>query len=121
MLLLPSRVNPPLAHFNRMCLTSSRGRAPSRQPPRPVSVSPTRGSHPTVAWHGYRADEARRFAPDLLPCGRVWCDCRADGAELNATLTSEKWREIALEYIVGRLSLEPNVTAARWRAVNTIV
>jgi hypothetical protein len=29
-------------------------------------------------------------------------------------------REIALEYIVGRLSLEPSVTAARWRTVNTI-
>jgi hypothetical protein len=40
---------------------------------------------------------------------------------VNATLTSEKRREIALEYIVGRLSLEPSVTAARWRAVNTIV
>jgi putative Mg2+ transporter-C (MgtC) family protein len=40
---------------------------------------------------------------------------------VNATLTSEKRREIALEYIVGRLSLEPSVTAARWRTVNTIV
>jgi putative Mg2+ transporter-C (MgtC) family protein len=30
-------------------------------------------------------------------------------------------REIALEYIVGRVSLEPSVTATRWRAVNTIV
>jgi putative Mg2+ transporter-C (MgtC) family protein len=40
---------------------------------------------------------------------------------VTATLTSEKRREIALEYIVGRLSLEPGVTAARWRTVNTIV
>ena len=44
-----------------------------------------------------------------------------DRVAVNATLTSEKRREIALEYIVGRLSLEPSVTAARWRAVNTIV
>lgn len=40
---------------------------------------------------------------------------------VTATLTSEKRREIALEYIVGRLSLEPSVTAARWRMVNTFV
>ncbi len=40
---------------------------------------------------------------------------------VTATLTSEKRREISLEYIVGRLSLEPSVTAARWRTVNTIV
>ena len=39
---------------------------------------------------------------------------------VTAMLTSEKRREIALEYIVGRLSLEPSVTAARWRTVNTI-
>jgi putative Mg2+ transporter-C (MgtC) family protein len=44
-----------------------------------------------------------------------------DRVAVTATLTSEKRREIALEYIVGRLSLEPNVTAARWRAVNTVV
>jgi len=44
-----------------------------------------------------------------------------DRVEITATLTSEKRREIALEYIVGRLSLEPSVTAARWRTVNTIV
>jgi putative Mg2+ transporter-C (MgtC) family protein len=44
-----------------------------------------------------------------------------DRVAVNATLTSEKRREIALEYIVGRLSLEPSVTAARWRTVNTIV
>lgn len=40
---------------------------------------------------------------------------------VTATLTSEKRREIALEYIVGRLSLEPSVTAARWRTVSTFV
>jgi putative Mg2+ transporter-C (MgtC) family protein len=44
-----------------------------------------------------------------------------DRVGVTATLTSEKRREIALEYIVGRLSLEPSVTAARWRTVNTIV
>jgi putative Mg2+ transporter-C (MgtC) family protein len=41
--------------------------------------------------------------------------------EVTATLTSEKRREIALEYIVGRLSTDAGVTAARWRAVETIV
>jgi putative Mg2+ transporter-C (MgtC) family protein len=41
--------------------------------------------------------------------------------EVTATLTSEKRREIALEYIVGRLSMDAGVTAARWRAVETIV
>jgi putative Mg2+ transporter-C (MgtC) family protein len=44
-----------------------------------------------------------------------------DRVAVTATLTSERRREIALEYIVGRLSLEPGVTAARWRTVNTIV
>jgi putative Mg2+ transporter-C (MgtC) family protein len=41
--------------------------------------------------------------------------------EVTATLTSQKRREIALEYIVGRLSLDAGVTAARWRAIETIV
>jgi len=41
--------------------------------------------------------------------------------EVTATLTSDKRREIALEYIVGHLSVEPGVTAARWRMVNTIL
>jgi putative Mg2+ transporter-C (MgtC) family protein len=45
----------------------------------------------------------------------------SDRVAVNATLTSEKRREIALEYIVGRLSLEAGVTAARWRTVNTVV
>jgi putative Mg2+ transporter-C (MgtC) family protein len=44
-----------------------------------------------------------------------------DRVEVTATFTSPKRREIALEYIVGRLSLEPGVTAARWRSVETIV
>jgi putative Mg2+ transporter-C (MgtC) family protein len=45
----------------------------------------------------------------------------SDQVEVTATFTSPKRREIAVEYIVGRLSLEPGVTAARWRAVETIV
>jgi hypothetical protein len=39
----------------------------------------------------------------------------ADHIAICATLTLEKRCEIALEYIVGRLSLEPSVTAAHWR------
>lgn len=49
---------------------------------------------------------------DIEDTGRV---------EVTATLSSQKRREIALEYIVGRLSLDPGVTAARWRAVDRIV
>jgi putative Mg2+ transporter-C (MgtC) family protein len=45
----------------------------------------------------------------------------SDRVEVTATLTSQKRREIALEYIVGHLSLDPSVTAARWRVVNSIV
>lgn len=45
----------------------------------------------------------------------------SDRVAINATLTSEKPREIALEYIVGRLSIEVGVTAARWRTVNTLI
>ena len=41
--------------------------------------------------------------------------------EVTATLVSQKRREIALEYIVGHLSLDPSVTAARWRIIDTIV
>ena len=44
-----------------------------------------------------------------------------DRVAVTATITSDKRREIALEYIVGRLSLEPSVTSARWRTVNTFV
>lgn len=43
-----------------------------------------------------------------------------DRVEVNASLTSERPREVALETIVGQLSLDKNVTAARWRAVNSI-
>jgi len=42
-----------------------------------------------------------------------------DRVQVIATLTSEKLREIAIEYIVGRLSLESGVTAARWKKVTT--
>jgi putative Mg2+ transporter-C (MgtC) family protein len=45
----------------------------------------------------------------------------SDRVEVTATLTSQKRREIALEYIVGHLSLDPSVTAARWRVIDTIV
>jgi hypothetical protein len=34
---------------------------------------------------------------------------------------SEKPRELALEAIVGRLSLESGVTAARWKKVTEVV
>jgi putative Mg2+ transporter-C (MgtC) family protein len=44
-----------------------------------------------------------------------------DRVTITATLTSDKRREIALEYIVGRLSLEPGVTSARWRTETTIL
>jgi putative Mg2+ transporter-C (MgtC) family protein len=44
-----------------------------------------------------------------------------DRVEVTAMLTSDKRREIALEYIVGRLCLEPSVTTARWRIVNTFI
>ncbi len=49
---------------------------------------------------------------DIEETGRV---------EVTARLTSQKRREIALEYIVGRLSLQPAVSAASWREVSTIV
>jgi putative Mg2+ transporter-C (MgtC) family protein len=45
----------------------------------------------------------------------------SDRVEVTATLTSPKRREIALEYIVGHLSLDPSVVAVRWRIVDTIV
>jgi putative Mg2+ transporter-C (MgtC) family protein len=45
----------------------------------------------------------------------------SDLVEVTATLVSQKRREIALEYIVGHLSLDPSVTAARWRVVDTLV
>jgi putative Mg2+ transporter-C (MgtC) family protein len=45
----------------------------------------------------------------------------SERVEINATLVSAKRRELALEYIVGQLSVMPGVTAARWRTVNTLV
>jgi len=45
----------------------------------------------------------------------------SERVEVTARITSEKPREIALETIVGRLSLESSVTAARWRTVTTLV
>ena len=44
----------------------------------------------------------------------------ADRVEVTATLHSASRNDAALEQIVGRLSLESQVTAARWR-VNTII
>lgn len=43
----------------------------------------------------------------------------SDRVEVLATLTAEQDSAKLLEQIVGRLSLEPSVTAARWR-VETI-
>ncbi len=41
----------------------------------------------------------------------------SDRVEIAAELTTDKQRELAIEYIVGRLSVETGVTAARWRRV----
>jgi putative Mg2+ transporter-C (MgtC) family protein len=61
-------------------------------------------------------------ASDLHLCELESADIDdTDRVEVTAILRSDKRREIALEYIVGRLSLEPSVTSARWRTVNTIV
>jgi putative Mg2+ transporter-C (MgtC) family protein len=45
----------------------------------------------------------------------------SDRVEISAQATSEKPRELALEHIVGQFSLDPGVTAARWRRVSNIV
>lgn len=45
----------------------------------------------------------------------------SDRVEIIARVTTDKQRELALEHVVGRLSLEPGVTAARWKRVDTIV
>jgi putative Mg2+ transporter-C (MgtC) family protein len=77
-----------------------------------------------------RAEEARIRAllvqnfgvSDLHLRGLESTDIEATGrVAVTATLASEKRREIALEYIVGRLSLEPGVTGASWRVVETAV
>lgn len=44
----------------------------------------------------------------------------SDRVEIVAQATSEKSRELALEAIVGRLSLESGVTAARWKKVSEL-
>lgn len=45
----------------------------------------------------------------------------SDKVGVIAALTSEKRNDLALEQIVGRLSLEPSVSAARWSRATTIV
>jgi putative Mg2+ transporter-C (MgtC) family protein len=45
----------------------------------------------------------------------------SDRVEIVAQVTSEKARELALEAIVGRFSLESGVTAARWKRVTDVV
>ena len=45
----------------------------------------------------------------------------SDRVEVCATTTAPERRDEALEAIVGRLSLEPQVTAARWKFEETIV
>ncbi|WP_090704342.1 MULTISPECIES: MgtC/SapB family protein [unclassified Beijerinckia] len=40
----------------------------------------------------------------------------SDRVEVTAIITADHREDVALEHIVGRLSLEPCVTAARWRA-----
>ncbi|MDI9848676.1 MgtC/SapB family protein [Rhodoblastus sp. 17X3] len=45
----------------------------------------------------------------------------SDRVEIVAQVTSDKQRELALELIVGRLSLESGVTAARWKRVTNLV
>lgn len=44
----------------------------------------------------------------------------ADTVEVKAWVSSAARNDAALEQIVGRLSLEPKVTAARWRVVSTL-
>jgi len=44
-----------------------------------------------------------------------------DRVEVCASVTAEQRKDSALEQIVGRLSLEPHVTAARWRHETTPV
>jgi putative Mg2+ transporter-C (MgtC) family protein len=45
----------------------------------------------------------------------------SDRVEIVAQVTSEKSRELALEHIVGRLSLESGITAARWKRVDSLL
>jgi putative Mg2+ transporter-C (MgtC) family protein len=45
----------------------------------------------------------------------------SDRVEIVAQVTSEKSRELALEHIVGRMSLESGITAARWKRVDSLL
>lgn len=45
----------------------------------------------------------------------------SDRVEVTAQVVAERARELALEHIVGQLSLEPDVTSAKWRRVDTVV
>jgi putative Mg2+ transporter-C (MgtC) family protein len=45
----------------------------------------------------------------------------SDRVEIAAQVTSDKQRELALELVVGRLSLETGVTAARWKRVTNLL
>jgi putative Mg2+ transporter-C (MgtC) family protein len=45
----------------------------------------------------------------------------SDRVQIKASLYSDKKRPAALETIVGKLSVEPGVTSARWQAVQTFV
>jgi len=44
----------------------------------------------------------------------------SDRVEVLAEVSAERRSDSVLEQIVGRLSLEPSVTAARWRVETTI-
>ncbi|WP_374546473.1 MgtC/SapB family protein [Rhodoblastus sp.] len=45
----------------------------------------------------------------------------SDRVEIVAQVTADKPRELGLELIVGRLSLEADVTAARWKRIDSLV
>lgn len=45
----------------------------------------------------------------------------ADRVAITAEAVADRARELALEHIVGQLSLEPDVTSAKWRRVETLV
>jgi putative Mg2+ transporter-C (MgtC) family protein len=44
-----------------------------------------------------------------------------DRVEVCATITADKRKDAELEQIVGRLSLEPQVTSARWKYEATVM
>ena len=45
----------------------------------------------------------------------------SDRVEVCATITARERKDEAFEEIVGRLSLDPQVTAARWKFEETVV